>query len=659
MSKFTVKHAATGLIPFFAFLPSLPLASDNVLDAVVITGTRSEKPLIEAPVRTELITKAMLERYHAQDLAQALRVIPGLQIRKIHGKAGDELQIQGLDGDRVLILIDGEPVSASTGSTVDLTQIGTVNVQRIEVIKGAVSALYGSAAMGGVVNVITETPDAESLTLGARIGHYADGNQSEPNERQLTLNGNRLLAQWRTVFDADFRNSGGLDYDTRSIDFSDYRGDRIHLGVRASRTFANGQSLRFGIKRFVEDLDRPYSTFAPGQGSIAKTKNQDTTRDTLSGQWHLSAHHRLQMQVERLQDDTEQDVDSTRYVDQSRSATHQKNVIAWHGQKDWQADHALSFGIEANASSLEQIQILRTASSETVIEELSPDADRNAQEVYLQDNFFQSEALEWVFGFRAQNDSDFGSHFAPRFNLLFTPELNSAYDYQMRFGLGQGYRVPNLKERFYVFDHSINGYKVLGNPDLTPESSVSLQLGFSLINSDLWQWDINAFLNELDDMISTDRAGSEGNVALYRYLNIDKARTRGIELSTRRRWSDRLSSTLAYNYLEAINKNTGKTLIDRPEHSLNLSLDWTVQDNTQFSLLGRYEKGGYSDSDNTETLPSWGTLDLKLNHQMSQNLRAYVGIDNATDVRRPSNAQGRDPRPISGRYFYSGIKYQW
>ena len=128
------------------------------LGDIVVTGTRTEKQRDEAPVRTEVVGRQEIRDTAASTLKEALANVPGLQLHEIHGKSGYHLSMQGLGSDQVLVLIDGLPISASTGSSVDLSQYLVSDVERIEVVKGAASAQYGSSAMGGVVNVITRRP---------------------------------------------------------------------------------------------------------------------------------------------------------------------------------------------------------------------------------------------------------------------------------------------------------------------------------------------------------------------------------------------------------------------------------------------------------------------------------------------------------------------
>ena len=122
------------------------------LSDIVVTAGRIERPLADTPVRTQLLDNAPIEKLHTRDLRDALRIMPGVQLREVHGKTGEQVYLQGFDGNRVLILIDGLPVTATTGSTVDVSQVSSLDIERIEIVPGAGSSQYGSAAMGGVIN---------------------------------------------------------------------------------------------------------------------------------------------------------------------------------------------------------------------------------------------------------------------------------------------------------------------------------------------------------------------------------------------------------------------------------------------------------------------------------------------------------------------------
>jgi len=201
MANFVRKRVCSSLVTFWSLVVPItatvliakPVNAEEhtaELDQIVITGTRTPRALEDSPVRVEVITREDLDRLHARSLQDALRYVPGLILRDIGAKGGQAVYMQGLGPDRVLILIDGMPITASTGSTVDLSQIALMDVERIEVVKGALSALYGSSAMGGVINVITRENKAYfAATIMSDLGTYGRyGQDGKIDRRQLDDN---------------------------------------------------------------------------------------------------------------------------------------------------------------------------------------------------------------------------------------------------------------------------------------------------------------------------------------------------------------------------------------------------------------------------------------------------------------------------------------
>ena len=136
-----------------SFAAMEPIADLFQMDEVVVTGTKTERRLEDTPVITEVITRSEIEATGAENIGEVLEHRVGIVVdRDAHG---DGVQLQGLDSDYILILLDGEPQVGRIAGKLDLARIGVENVDRIEIVKGASSALFGSAAMGGVINVIT------------------------------------------------------------------------------------------------------------------------------------------------------------------------------------------------------------------------------------------------------------------------------------------------------------------------------------------------------------------------------------------------------------------------------------------------------------------------------------------------------------------------
>jgi len=652
---------------FSSFSHAETIHDSNVLEEIIVTtGTKTERKLLDVPVRTEVVTKKELEKTHARDLAEGLKNVPGLLLKPIHGKSGQEVWLQGLDADRVLVLIDGQPVSASTGSSVDLSQIAIGDIDHIEIVKGAVSALYGSEAMGGVVNIITKRsskPFSYSLVLDT--GSYGSSRNvgNDFNNKHIKVDLSRNTKSWHVQLTADIRDKGGSDLDKSTWRFEGDAGTKSNVSATLGYTTGSGTKLTIKPSFYNEDLSRNFSTFIPGVGDVKKEKRENASRKNISFKIDkpLANGDKLSSWFihEDFRDISEQDTLSTSVLDQERDAkmVFDKAEIQW--------DHAigekqlLTVGLVGLKSSLKQLQTKRTASKTLVLDEIGGKQKRENTEIYIQDDIFITENLELLPGFRYQNDSDFGSHSAPKINLMYTPNWSSKFDTKLRLGLGKGYRVPTLKDRYFAFDHSALGYMVLGDPDLKPETSTNFNIGIELSKSKKFNVDLNLYHNDLKDLIGSnlDHIRADG-VSIYKNVNIDKARTQGLDLSTSYTFSPKLSGNFSYSYLKAINTKSKKKLTERPDHQVKLKLNYKLpQYKADISLYGSYQSKEYVNSKNTISSPGYSSFDLKLNKEIRKGTKLFLGIDNLTDTHRDVPSTGHDFRPTSGRFIYAGIRF--
>jgi outer membrane receptor for ferrienterochelin and colicins len=306
---------------------------------------------------------------------------------------------------------------------------------------------------------------------------------------------------------------------------------------------------------------------------------------------------------------------------------------------------------------LEQEQIQRGVSSTVIVHEIEPNAEQDTYEGYVQDDATLASWLEVLPGVRYQYDSDFGSFIAPKLNVL----LKASSNVNVRIGYGKGYRAPNLKERFYFFDHSSLGYMVIGNPDLEPESSDSFQAGIEFSNSSAFRADLNVFHNRIKDLIVTELNPVESAAAglqIFDYQNIGHAVTRGAEASAT--WKPWPSFGLngGYTYLWAKDTDANSWLTQRPKHQVKGGVDFRHQGwGTSLSLRAIYQSEEFVDPENTQTSPGWTTVDAKVNQDLFNKTTVFVGVDNIGDVHRsPGGAAAGDNRPPSGRFIYAGVR---
>src|SRR5690554_3569248 len=650
------RHPGLGW-PIAAILLSNALtaqAAPRYLDELVVTGTRTERLLTDTPVRTEVVSAEELKRTHARSLKDALQHVPGLQLREIHGKPGYEVWLQGIAADRVLILIDGMPMTATTGSAVDVSQLAALDIERIEVVKGAVSAQYGSSGIGGVINVITRPAHSGfSAELTADAGSYGrqnpsgdDADAARYSTRATVQGGTDRLA---LRLSASHQHSDGLDPEPETWAQPGDEYDRTDLTFRADWTPDEDHRLSGSVARFEEDSESRYRLGPPVNANQGKDEVVERTRLTLAGDHGRAGQFRGGWSAvhETLHDDTVK-YSASRVFD-ARQAESELSRISAHLGGPLGASHHLQGGVDVTRERLDQTLDGRS--------ELTGRKTRDGQELWLQDTWMPTANLELVPGVRVQHDSDFGTHTAPkinaRYDLIRTDTLNGF----LRGGVGTGYRVPNLKERHYVFDHSSLGYVVTGTDQLRPEESLSYQFGGGL-GWDRQAWfEVNAFYNDIKELIQTSGTGvvTDG-VAEYRYENIARARTWGVESTVGWEPGADWRLTAGYTYTRTEDRETGDELNRRPRHQGNLGIDGPLfLPGLSWSARIRYQSSEFVTAAADLRSPAYTTADLKLNYQISGAIRLFAGADNVTNEQRDFTRTEEDLRPIAGRFVYTGL----
>ncbi|HTN33423.1 MAG TPA: TonB-dependent receptor [Marinobacter sp.] len=658
--------AYSGLLSSVVFLallafvtPAAAATPTSYLDELVVTGTRNERTVLDTPVRTEVVAGKEIMQTHARNLKEALVNVPGLQLREIHGKPGYEVWLQGIDADRVLVLVDGMPVSATTGSAVDVSQLSVLDIERIEVVKGAVSAQYGSAGMGGVVNVITRgvKPGIRGK-VSADAGTYGDQNPSGNKRDVANYSGRAMVAagteKWGVRVSGSSQHSDGIDPQPETWARPGDEYDRNDGSVRIDWHPTDNSTLAWSGAVFDETSGSRFNTLPGGLVNQGKDEKVRRLRTTVSGDHRngnsLRGHWALLH--ERLNDDT---VKYSAFGEfDRREADMSLSQASGHVESAIGDEHSVQVGADVRRETLEQYK--------DGVSELSGNEafSKESYELWLQDTWFALDNLEVVTGLRGQKDSDFGYHLAPKINLRLGIEDGRGFDSFIRAGVGSGYRAPNLKERHYRFDHSQLGYIVLGNPALEAESSVSYQLGFGVHFEKTAWFEVNGFFNDIDDLIQTeiDQAATDAradNVVVHHYSNIDEARTWGVETTAGWQFSEGWLVSAGYTLTRTEDLTTGNDLNRRPQHQYQLSVDGlTGISGLSWVLRTRSQSSEYVDAGLGSKSPGFTSVDVKLNYQLFPELRLYAGVDNLTDSQRDFT-DANDFRPVAGRFLYTGF----
>lgn len=523
------------------------------LEPVVVTGTRTEHYLSDSPVEVQLITAAQIKDSGARDVGELLEREGGLTVTRVAGR-GTSIEIQGLSSDQVLILVDGRRVVGRINGAIDLTRLKTASIERIEIVKGPSSALYGSDALGGVVNIIRKPGGAGgSVTARADSGKNFEGFADVGYQREH-FSGN--VSGGGTL-------TSGFDLSPATAATDGVEGNSRFAALNHQQQLTPSASLAASLDYSLDDTSRTDA----GSATFDIQKRIEELRLGIAPQFTLGSDSTLLLDGyytryddQFLQDQRGADANDRveRTVDQLYAAGAQLNHKL--------GPHALSLGLEAQFERLTADRLAHTG-------------ERDRQSVFLQDEFSlpAAPALTLVPGLRYDRDSQFGAALSPKLALRYdlTP------DWLLRASAGQGYRAPDFKQLLLRFDNPAVGYRVEGNPDLQPERSTGFNLGSSWAASNRLSLSGSLFHNRVRNLIDIVQVSggqpSPNNPAVFSYRNIARARLTGGDLQAHWQPLPPLSLRVGYGYLHSKDADTGQPLSGRAKHRANADIGWRTR----------------------------------------------------------------------------------
>lgn len=648
----------------FAFVALSPRGAraQSSPEEVVVTGTRTPERSQRATVKTDVVTRDEAERRGATNVGEALSSQPGVQVNPgAYGFLGNvsAIQIQGFDRDRVLVLEDGERVVGDVGGAVDLSNIPTTDIDRIEIVTGPTSSLYGTSAIGGVVNVVTAPPRFEGASGRGRL----EGR----SYRGVVLQGNgayRKGSAWAGL-DLNYTRQDGIPRESELPDLRIPESTRSLLGVRAGTTIAEGVDVRVRGRWLRDRLDGLESTLVPGLGRYITDRPEETNRYTLhvieTVKLRGGSNLRFTMGRQWIEGRTIQDRRGSP-VDEMRERHHRMNsfegiATVADGPRTWVVGSRLE--AEGFAQELTKTESLSSGLVTTRRPEVAPQR-LGSVAAYGQLQWKIGRSLTLLPGVRAEHHTRFGGTVTPR--LAASARVSDAV--QLRVSGGRGFRAPSAKELGFVFDHSVYGYRIDGNPSLSPETSWGVNgdvtwrpdARASAAESEVTQVRASVFGNWVDALIDVDVAGgvsSAEGVAQYSYRNFGKARTMGAQLDAAYRLGDRFRAEASYAYLYTRDDVADRPLGARPPHTVTTSLRAKLVLGAEAYLRWRVVSDAFVD-ENTRS-PGYTTVDLRVSRPLWPRAEAYVGGLNLLDVHQVPGRVG-DLRPPLGRVFYVGLR---
>lgn len=675
-----------------AFAQSAPAdTTTRDLGTISVTATRTAKEIQDVAMPITVVTAQDIEARGAVRLSDVLEDVPGLFLTDDFGTG---LSIQGFSSDYTLILLDGEPVVGRTGGTLDLDRLTVSGIERVEVVRGPSSSLYGSEALAGVVNLVTVLPRPGETTGAVRLRAGSYGASDVVAEAGVGRDG------WAARAVINRNGSAGYDLTPDAFgqtvpEFSDYTADlRSRARIGAATLRLNG--------RVATQTQRGGFAALGTRGEIAEV-DDDAQRTDGSLHAELSAPLSGRLQLRST-------LYGARYATETTFTERATDVVTYQDGFDqrlgkaelqldglWTARHRSTLGAGGSAEALAGERYGQAADGS--------DARPRAQQLwaFAQHEWLPSRTVELNASARFDAHSDYAARLTPRVSVLVRP----AQALRLRASVGSGFKAPAFRQLYLAFTNAAAGYSVFGATRLADgyqtlleggqiaqtfidpatlgaidaESSVAFNGGFS---ADPARWltvEANAYLNLVRDLIETQPIALKTNgQQVFGYFNLDRIYTRGVDLSATLRPAGGLEIQAGYNFLQARDRDVVDALREgsvfgrdpdgserrlglsdygglfgRSPHALSARAELRRDvrgGDTAVSARGRWRsRYGFRDLDGNgvanrddEFVSGFAVFDLTASRSWAlpgarlagTRLNAQIGVDNVLDTTRPT-----------------------
>ena len=654
------RHRLAGAIAL-ATLTATQARAEQALElqpTTVVSAAGYEQNIAQAPASISVITREQLEKQSYSNIVDAVKNIPGVYVTG--GGQMQDISIRGMTSSYTLYLVDGRPISAgrsvNTNGSDGGKQIGLPPlsmIERIEVIRGPMSSLYGSEAMGGVINIITRKGANErGGTLSTEYTHSLNDLQEDESYTSLYLAdalvpdllGLRLNGGFTRTQEAEY--IGGDDSAASTPDGKRKQGGaELFLTPDASNRFA----LSYEAARLDESA-HPGKSVAYSPTAVASSTEYDKDIFVLSHEGHY----------ENLQINTYLQKDISERV---QELTKKEEVTTFNTQASYfWGEHVITLGGRYKEEELTR--------KDNGLLSFLPDAvgemDRWIAAVYSEIDWGVSDDLRVTTGVRYDDDEFFGGQVSPRVYgvYTFTPELT------LKGGISTGYKQPSLTDATEGFGGTTGGGGwqaiaphsraiSIGNPDLQPETSTNYEVGFNYTDrASGLSTSVMAFHTQYKDKIAEDRfcsTDASGNANRNNYAawscnyggerwyflstrkNISEAIIQGIEWTLDYDILPSLRLTSSYTYTESEQKSgefKGEPLNKQPKHMANALLDWQINNRLSAWVQGNYrsETSDYiSRTSMSEGTPGYGFVDIGGVYRLTESVDLKAGLYNVAN----------------------------
>jgi outer membrane receptor for ferrienterochelin and colicins len=605
------------------------------MDTIVVTAGRREQPISDVQASVEVISSDEIQTFTGASVTEVLRQSVGVDART--SGANSTIAVRGQipnAGSAVLFLFDGLPRTGKFGN-VNLNNFPVEDVERIEIIRGPMSALYGANASGGVINVITKAA-GEGAPLSVRV--LGGTTLSDAGEGRETVSigasanfstgevGHRVSLDWRKAKPYRFDDTVGVD-DLSGID---------HLSLTYSGAANTGETgrLRWTVEAYAQD-DRSDGRTTTGT-AFERFEQEDRYYGSLGydvdlgpGSLALEASYGFSDgKVNRSFPGPDETTEYTQSLVQGRYFLPL-------------GSHNLLFGAGAQTDEID-VSILTEVGEETNLF------------AFVQDEWDISDRIKLIAGLRVDDFDAFGSQVVPRLSIG-----SRGNGFTWRAGYGEAFRAPSVLEQYSRFTRG--RFLITGSPDIEPEESKTWEAAIGWRgtkgNVELVYHD-----TEITNLIQAAPNGQvSGGLLVFAYQNIQEADISGVELAGNYDLGGGFAIDASYEYLDATDGLTGARLNGRARNTIKAALRWESGP-WDMTLRGRHigDLWGIDPVDRTRPAfaSDYAVADLQIGYQLSPELALSFGVENIFDELTPLNwsstGQIEDP---AGRYAYLSLRY--
>ncbi|MDM1272346.1 MULTISPECIES: TonB-dependent receptor domain-containing protein [Acinetobacter] len=654
------------------------------LSTIVVSAAGFEQDIKNAPASISVVTKEDIEKKNATSIADLLADVPGIDVRNGVGKTGGlNVSMRGMGADDTLILIDGRRQTTSTDVTPNgfgETSTGFMPplsaIERIEVIRGPMSTLYGSDAMGGVINIITKKVSDEwngNVTVSGNVMEH--GKEADSWKTSFLLNGplitDKLGLQLRGSY-LDRQRSERVVEGSTSRDPRPNKADNYDLGGKLS--FVMNDQNSFWLDTFHSS--QTYSN----EGNRLGNEDWTTTTKLSDGSVVSSADgYKDELEFNRTQlaigHDGDYDFGTWKtYISHSSTETKGRSLPtgAFTESEILNNDPLIASPRKLkNTDIIADSHLVSTIGNhkvtvgtqykEQIIEDNiaqhitgKNEFDSKSWALYAEDEWRILDNLGFTLGGRYEDHSGFGGHFSPRAYLVW----NTNDILTVKGGVSTGYKVPSAKA---LEDNLINLSRqgksfTFGNPDLKPEESTNYELGFNLQPNDQITFTTTAFYNEIENAIvsvgAQDHPLCTTGKTCSKNINANEAEVYGVETTLQYSIIPEWDLKAAYTYTkskitDSNNPETeGNYYNNNPRNAFNLTSTWHINPNFDLWLQHEYKSSRVRSTDSFESLDAEGQaiyqasgnklagynlFNLGASYTVNDQLRFNMAVNNLLD----------------------------